>query len=269
MANFNFSIQYEYQIFFRIELMQTPENLSFPNERDYIQQISIDCVIFGYKDEQLKVLIPKIHFEGDFWCVPSGFVYQHESTDQAARRIIEERTGINTFYLEQFSVFGNTTRNNKDFLDNLVKLNPDRFENIESIKAKKAYEWFVQRFVSIGYYALVDINKVVPQKADIDESIEWYDIKNLPTMIMDHNTIVQKAWEMLRLFIDQKLSAYNLLPETFTMKEIQQLYEAIFDRPFAANNFPKKILEQNVLERLEKQFTGAANKAPYLYRLKK
>ncbi len=98
---------------------------------------------------------------------------------------------------------------------------------------------------------------------------KWYDIKNLPTMIMDHNIIVQKAWEMLRLFIDQKLSAYNLLPETFTMKEIQQLYEAIFDRPFAPNNFPKKILEQNVLERLEKQFTGAANKAPYLYRLRK
>ncbi len=86
-------------------------------------------------------------------------------------------------------------------------------------------------------------------------------------MIMDHREIVDKALETFRLTLDQKMNAFHLLPEPFTMKEAQELYEVIFDKPFARNNFQKKILDPNVLERLEKKFTGAANKAPYLYRL--
>lgn len=85
-------------------------------------------------------------------------------------------------------------------------------------------------------------------------------------MIMDHNEIVEKALEILRLTLDPKLNAFKLLPDTFTMKEVQELYEAIFEKPFARNNFQKKILGFNTLERLDKKFTGAANKAPYLYR---
>ena len=88
-------------------------------------------------------------------------------------------------------------------------------------------------------------------------------------MIMDHNQLVEKALGTLRLNLDQKLIAFNLLPETFTMKEVQELYESIFDKPFARNNFQKKILDLNVLERLEKKFTGAANKAPYVYTWKR
>lgn len=123
-------------------------------------------------------------------------------------------------------------------------------------------------FVSIVFYALVDINKVIPQKTDLDESINWYNIKDLPVMIIDHNDIVAKGLDTLRLNLDEKLIAFNMLPETFTMKEVQELYETIYDKPFARNNFQKKILDLNVLERLEKKFTGAANKAPFLYRRK-
>lgn len=86
---------------------------------------------------------------------------------------------------------------------------------------------------------------------------------------MDHNQVVAHAIDTLRLTLDQKLSAFNLLPDTFTMKDVQEVYEAIFDKPFARNNFQKKILDMNALERLEKKFTGAANKAPYLYRFQK
>jgi hypothetical protein len=88
-------------------------------------------------------------------------------------------------------------------------------------------------------------------------------------MIMDHNTIVAEALHTLLIHLDEKLSGFNLLSDTFTMKEVQQLYETIFDKPFVRTNFQKKILELNVLERLEKKFTGAANKAPYLYRVKR
>ena len=86
--------------------------------------------------------------------------------------------------------------------------------------------------------------------------------------IRDSHDIIHQALETLRRNLDEKLIAFNLLPETFTMREVQELYEAIYDRPFARNNFQKKILDMNVLERLEKKYTGAANKAPYLYRFR-
>lgn len=237
------------------------------SEQNYIQQLSIDCVIFGYQKKQLKVLVPKLKFKGDFFALPSGFVYQGEDIDEAAQRILQDRTRINDIYLEQFHVFGKADRSSLAFMDHLLELNPAM--QIQEQQNRKEYEWFTQRFISVGYYALVDINRVVPQKHEIDQSIEWYDISQLPTLIMDHNQIVKRAIDTLRLTLDQKLSAFNLLPETFTMKEVQELYEAIFDKPFARNNFQKRILDMNVLERLEKKFTGAANKAPYLYRFLK
>ena len=243
------------------------QDMHLPSEQDYIQQVSIDCVIFGYQEKHLKVLVPKLAFKGNFWALPSGFILQQEGTDQAARRILEGRTGIKDIYLEQFKVFGDAGRSSAPFLERLIEFNHENSK--EKPFNRKEFEWMTRRFISIGYYALVDINEVVPNKHDIDESIEWYNIKDLPSMIMDHNQIVEQALETLRSNLDQKLTAFNLLPETFTMKEVQQLYESIFDRPFARNNFQKKILDLNVLERLEKKFTGAANKAPYLYRFLK
>ena len=237
------------------------------SSKNYIEQLSIDCVIFGYHDKQLKVLVPKLNFNGDFWAVPGGFVHQDEDIEKAANRILEERTGISEIYLDQFYIFGKATRNSLQFMDQLISLNPQLL-NLNG-SSRKEYDWFTRRFVSIGFYALVDIDKVVPQQTDLDESIRWYNIKELPEMIIDHNEIVYKALDTLRRNLDEKLIAFNLLPETFTMKEVQELYEAIFDKPFARNNFQKKILDLNVLERLEKKFTGAANKAPFLYRIRK
>ncbi|SKC09428.1 ADP-ribose pyrophosphatase YjhB, NUDIX family [Dyadobacter psychrophilus] len=237
-----------------------------PSEQNYIQQLSIDCVIFGYHDKQLKVLVPKLNFNGDFWALPGGFVSQDEDIDTAANRILQQRTGISEIYLDQFYIFGKAARNSLLFMNKLIELNPQLLS--ENGQHGKEFDWFTRRFVSIGYYALVDLNKVVPEKTDLDSSIGWYNIKELPEMIIDHNEIVEKALTALRFNLDEKLIAFNLLPETFTMKDVQELYETIYDKPFARNNFQKKILDLNVLERLEKKFTGAANKAPYLYRRK-
>jgi len=237
------------------------------NPQNFIQQLSIDCVIFGYENKQLKVLIPKLDFTGDLWGLPSGFIFQEEGIDQAARRIIEHRTGIKEMYLDQFRVFGGAKRSNKEFFDHLLDLNQDKLR--DKMHQRAEYDWITKRFVSIGYFALVDIRKVVPRKSEIDQSIEWFDINHLPHMVMDLNSIVTKALESLRINFDENLIGSNLLSETFTMKDLQELYETVFDKPFARNNFQKKILDMNILERLEKKFTGAANKAPYLYRLKK
>lgn len=237
------------------------------DEQNFIQQLSIDCVIFGYKEKELKVLVSKVKIEIAVYTLPGGFIKQHESIDEAAKRILEERTGLKDIFLEQYRVFGEPTRINYEIFENINNLKQEWLE--QGILDENDIDWLSKRFVSIGYYALVDINKVSLQKGLLDDSVEWYNIKDLPNMIMDHNEMVTFALETLQQNLDQKLIGFNLLPETFTMKEVQELYEAVYDKPFARNNFQKKILDLDVLERLEKKFTGAANKAPFLYRFRK
>lgn len=240
--------------------MSNTPHLRFPKEEDHIPQLSIDCVIFGYRDKDLHVLIPKIALPGAFYALPGGYIIQDEGIDEAARRILQGRTGISEIYLEQFRVFGDPGRSKGTFAQ-VIR------EHVRQIGQSFAeVEWLTRRFVSIGYYALVDINKVTPVKGDFDESVEWYPVRDLPAMILDHKSIVEAALEALRQNLDQKLIGFNLLAEKFTMREVRELYEAVYDRPFTRSNFQRKMLDLNVLERLEKKFTGAANKAPYLYR---
>jgi len=240
--------------------------MNFFDKESFIQQLSIDCVILGYQEHTLKVLLPKLYLKTDIWALPGGFIQQNENIDTAALRILNERTGLKDIFLEQFRVFGNKDRRNNDIVKRIIDSKSE--ENEHLYFNNQDLIWLSQRFVSIGYYALVDINKVTPSLSRIDIAIDWKDVKNLPRLIMDHKDIVLNALETLRHNLDQKLIGFNLLPETFTMREVQELYEAIYDKPFARNNFQKKILDLDVLERLEKKFTGAANKAPYLYRFK-
>lgn len=236
-------------------------------EEHFIRQLSIDCVIFGYQELELKVLVSKVDLPHSVWTLPGGFIRQEESIDLAAKRILEERTGLTDIYLEQYRVFGEPTRVNHEIFEGFNNMKEEWLE--KGILDESSFEWLSKRFVSIGYYALVDINKVSPRKGMLDASVGWYNVKELPKMIMDHNEMVDAALEALRQNLDQKLIGFNLLPETFTMREVQELYEAVYDKPFARNNFQKKMLDLNVLERLEKKFTGAQNKAPYLYRFRK
>jgi len=232
----------------------------------YISHLSIDCVIFGYSNKELKVLISKFKFGRGAWSLPGGYIMKNEGIDKAAGRILKERTCLENIYLEQFRVFGDENRiqNHSDreiIRAELTKYDPLRFDATVT-------EWLTSRFVCIGYYALLDINKVSPQNGEFDEYLEWRNIKDVPEMTYDHNEILTEALHALQRNLDEKLIGFNLLPETFTMKEVQELYEAVYDKPFASNNFQKKILDLKVLERLEKKYTGAQNKAPYLYRFK-
>jgi 8-oxo-dGTP diphosphatase len=233
---------------------------------NYIAHLSIDCVIFGYQDKALKVLLSKFKFGNHSWVLPGGYILKTEGVDKAAIRILKERTRLENIYLEQFHVFGHENRivdseYNEMMKSELHKFDEQRFEPVVT-------DWLTSRFVCIGYYALVDIHKVNPQNGEFDDYLEWRSLKDIPKMIHDHNDILTVALQALRQNFDQKLIGFNLLPETFTMREVQELYEAVYDRPFAINNFQKKILDLKVLERLEKKYTGAANKAPYLYRFR-
>ena len=227
-----------------------------------IPHLSIDCVVFGYKDKELSVLISKFKFGKNLWGLPGGYILKTESTDKAALR-----TDLDNIYLEQFRVFGEENRIIGSEHKEMIKSELRKFDR--QLFDAEATKWITGRFVSIGYFALVDQNKVSPKPGMLEERLEWRSIKSIPQMTHDHNEIVRFALEALRQNLDRKLIGFNLLPESFTMKEVQELYEAVYDRPFARNNFQKKILDLNVLERLEKKYTGAANKAPYLYQFKK
>lgn len=229
------------------------------DESKYIQQLSIDCVIFGFHGEQLKVLLPKVK-QLELWSLPGGYVLKKEDIEAAAQRILEERTGLRDIYLEQFYVFGKANRSTGETLKKVLLAN--------SIQIPED-SWVFERFISIGYYALVDFSKVNTKIGIYDEACEWHDIHQLPNLAFDHAEIIQKALETLRFMLDDKLVGLNLLPETFTMKELQILYETILDKPLRRDNFQRKILTMGILERIEKKFTGAAHKAPYLYKFVK
>lgn len=236
------------------------------NIEDYIAQLSIDCVIFGYKDKELKVLVSKLKYGDNLWSLPGGYIFKSEGIDEAAARILRDRTGLTDIYLEQFRVFGNPDRILKSESRELVRNGLREFDKERFNEA--VIDWITGRFVCIGYYALVDLDKVDPQIGAFEAFLKWVNIEEVPRMTHDHNLIVSQAHKALRQNLDEKLIGFNLLPETFTMREVKELYEAVYDKEFAMNNFQKKILELNVLERLGKKFTGAQNRAPYLYRFK-
>jgi 8-oxo-dGTP diphosphatase len=241
--------------------MSITENLFefLAQKNRFIPQLSIDCVIFGFHKNQLKILLLKMK-GSDAWSLPGGYVEQHEDIDAAALHILKNRTGLSDIYLEQFSVFGKANRSTQESLRLFLEANTVDLTD---------YQWMLQRFVSIGYYALVDFSKVIPATDHFTDSYEWFDTTKLPELAFDHLEIIQKALETLRLTLDSKLVGCNLLPETFTMIELQSLYETILEVPLRRNNFQRKMLSLDILERIEKLYTGAANKAPYLYRFKK
>ena len=224
-----------------------------------IPQLSIDCVIFGFHDNELKVLLSK-YTNLELWGLQGGYVLQNEDIDAAAQRILKERTGLDAIFLKQFHTFGKANRPTFDVLKQVFEQLAIDIEDVP---------FFRQRFVSIGYYSLVDFTKVIPQVGLFAERSEWCDIHNLPPLVFDHAEMVKKALETMRHSLDYHLVGFNLLPETFTMKELQSLYETILGEKLRRNNFQEKMLNMNILERLEKQFTGKAHKAPYLYRYKK
>lgn len=223
--------------------------------KNFVSQLSVDCVIFGFHDSTLKILLLKYH-ELDLWAIPGGFVFEDENLDDAASRILYERTHLEEVYLEQFYAFGDKKRTEK---------NPHRqlLEN-KGIKVNKNH-WIYKRFVTVGYYALIDYTLSHTFPDSFNEVCEWFDVKDLPDMAFDHKEIIERGLDHLRKNLDYKIVGNNLLPEKFTMKDLQNLYETILDEKFRRNNFQRKMLSLDILERHEKLFDGSANKAPFLY----
>lgn len=226
----------------------------------FLPGVSIDCVVIGFDLEELHILLLKLKAH-DVWMLPGGFIHLNEDMDQAATRILEERTGIKLPYLKQFYTFGDVNRRDNTKLHDFIKLQGE--------SQKKVIAFLEQRFISSGYLSLVDMRDCSPTPDALSDECTWTPVNKLPELQYDHGEIVKKAMEQLKSRINYMPVGITLLPEKFTMKEYQALYERILFKSLDRGNFQKKMLKLGFLDRHEKQLTGGAHKAPYLYSFNK
>ena len=204
--------------------------------------VAVDCIIFGYDilEKEIKLLLIKRSFEPakGRWSLEGGFVEENESLDEAAYRILRKLTGLEIIYMKQSYSYGETDRD------------PGA------------------RVISIAYFALItirDINKELTEQ----NSAHWRSIARLPDLIFDHSAMVKRALTDLQNQIKVKPVGFELLPEKFTLVQLQDLYEAIYQRKIDKRNFRKKILSMDILEKLDEKEKETSKRGAYYYRFNK
>jgi ADP-ribose pyrophosphatase YjhB (NUDIX family) len=221
----------------------------------YLRNISVDCIIFGFHQNELKVLLLHAKYAGQ-WALPGGFVLKDEHMDSAAERILKQRTGLNNIYMQQFFVFSKPERSTKEINQQFLK----------NVGIQMEESWMFERFLTVGYSALVDFSKVKPVADVYSAACEWHNINALPELILDHREILDKALQNLQLNLNYHPIGYNLLPEKFTMPELQKLYETILNKELDRRNFQRKIVGTKILIKLDEIKKGVAHKAPNYYK---
>jgi len=200
--------------------------------------VALDCIIFGFDGEELKLLLIKRNFEPEFgkWSLMGGFLNEGEDLEEAARRILFDLTGLHNNYLEQFETFGAVSRDP------------------------------VERTVSVAYYSLVniedqDINAIRTHNA------AWISLANMPRLIFDHDRMVAAALKRLRYKAALHPIGFELLPEKFTIPQLQKLYEAIYNTQLDRRNFSRKILSTGLLLGTGEKDMNSVTKKGQLYTL--
>ena len=200
--------------------------------------VTVDCAVFGLDDADLKLLLIRRKIEpfGGKWALPGGFVRIDESIDSAARRELSDETGLSRLYLEQLYTFGE----------------PDRDPR--------------ERVISVAYYALVKLSAHIVQAATDAAEVAWFPVAELPKLAFDHERIVETAMKRLKAKVRYEPIGFELLPEKFTLGELQRLYEAVLEQPLDKRNFRKKILGMELLEALDEYQQDVAHRAAQFYR---
>jgi len=202
--------------------------------------VAVDCIIFGFSDGELSLLLFKRNIEPakGCWSLPGGFVKEHESAEEAASRVLLTLTGLNQLYLEQLRVYSDEDRDPGE------------------------------RVLSVAHYALVnveDYNRELVQK----HNAYWRNINDLPVLIFDHDEMVQAALKRLRRKASTEPLGFNLLPEKFTVPQLQALYEAIYGRSIDKRNFRKKIQTMDFLEKSDEKDKSSSKRGAFLYTFNK
>jgi 8-oxo-dGTP diphosphatase len=202
--------------------------------------VAVDCIIFGYENEELKILLSHRRFQPAFgeWSLMGGWVREGETVEKAAERILFQITGLKDIYLEQVQVFSEPGRDPGG------------------------------RVISVAFYAMIRIDRH-DKKLVKEHGAEWWPIDQKPKLIFDHNEMVEIGHEKLKMKAGSELIGKDLLPSKFTILQLRALYEAIFQRSFDPGNIRKKILSLKLLERLNEKNTTDSKKGAYYYRFKK
>jgi 8-oxo-dGTP diphosphatase len=202
--------------------------------------IAVDCIIMGFKDNDLHVLAAKRQFEPmkGSWSLMGGFVNQGESINEAAGRVLDEFTGIDGIFMEQLGAYGEVERD------------------------------LGERVVSIAYYALVDMDKFDTSLVEKYDA-RWISISHLPELIFDHNKMVKDTINTLQRRAAVKPIGFNLLGDQFTLPALQSLYEAIYQESIDKRNFRKKILSMDILEKLDEKDKSSSKRGAFYYQFNK
>lgn len=229
----------------------------FPGKgrQGFFAHISLDCVVFGFHAGQLKILLLKMKHE-EKRALPGGFVRKDETLEEAASRTLLERTGLENIFLQQFCVFSDPLRSDPGSRPQSL---------LRAGVSPEKVGFFKQRFISVGFYALVEFSQVVPRPDVLSDTCDWYNLEERGPLILDHDQILATALETLQTQLNYQPVGYNLLPRKFTLPELQKLYEAILGKKLDRRNFQRKIFSYGILRSLDEKRTGVAHKAPYLY----
>lgn len=202
--------------------------------------VAVDCIIFGFDGEKLKLLLIKRGFEPqkNKWSLMGGFVQPGEGLEAAAARILHKLTGLEGVYMEQLFAFGEPERDP------------------------------VERTISVTYFALIDINQYVQQLTD-EYKAEWVDLDSLPDLIFDHMEMVNMAKEKLRYKAAIHPILFELLPSKFTIPQLQLLYEGVYDVTFDKRNFSRKILSTGLLIKQKDKERLSSKRGAFYYKLDK
>lgn len=199
--------------------------------------VAVDCIIFGFAQDRLHLLLFKRKenpFKGQ-WSVIGSFVRKEEGVTKAAERVLEESTGLQNIFMESLDCYGEVARD------------PGA------------------RVISQAYFALIRVEQTKEQQL-FKEQAHWFDWQNIPPLILDHERMVQDALAKLRRKARYQPIGFELLPEKFTLPQLQSLYEAIYQKKLDRRNFRKRILSLGVLEKLNEKDKSASRKGAYLYR---
>lgn len=223
---------------------------------------SVDCVVVTYHEKKIKILINRYDKIGQ-WMLPGGFVRKDEDVDQAVHRILKARTGLGNIYLQQFRLFGSVGRTdlgvNKKILD-ILNDEPGKRQDYES--------FYVNRFITMGYYALVNFEKIrIPGK--YSHICKWFSLDDLPELYSDHRQIIDKAIQTIRFLIKYLPIGSQMLPEKFTLPDLRVIYEGLLGKKLDRRNFQKKMLSSGLIERLEKCKDVKTYPHSYYYRFNK
>jgi 8-oxo-dGTP diphosphatase len=217
--------------------------------------VSVDCVIFGFDYNELKVLLierdtmDKNNFA---LALPGDLIHEDENLNESAMRVLKELTGLENIYLDQFYAFGDPER---------VKKNSDA----EWLKKTRTFP--SARVITIAYYSLVKLDDYKPSASSFARKADWYPFSSVPKLAFDHNKILNKALDILRNKLNTELVGFELLPKKFTLGQLQKLYEAILNTSLDKRNFRRKILGLDYLIPLSEKEKNVAHKPAIYYKL--